>query len=166
MLSQSTLPSSFANSRSIQHLPIQFLWTRLALDLHSVVHVLPSAWSAVTYISCLSKSYSHSRVSSNSTSHLQSTSISSRVCSSFSTCLISLFTWASQPCVDGVKGESMWGRRGRWGVMHMEMLSRWAPWGHAGFFKDVTSVEGFCFRVLTLICWVLHLRGISVMESN
>lgn len=67
--------------------PCTFLRICLALGLHAVVHVLLLAWSAVAYIPCLSKSYSRSRLSSNSASHLQSILMSSRVCTSFSTCL-------------------------------------------------------------------------------
>ena len=67
--------------------PGTFLQIHFALDLWIVVHQLPSAWSAVTYIPCLSKLYSHSRLSSDSTSHLQTISVSSRACVSFSPCL-------------------------------------------------------------------------------
>lgn len=63
-----------------------FLGTRPELDLQAVCQELLSAWSAVTYILCLPKSYSHSKFSSNSTSHLQHISVSSRDCAFFSTC--------------------------------------------------------------------------------
>lgn len=168
-------PQYWANQHSQPHLltlqafiasPCTFLWTCLALDLHAVVRVLPSARSAVTYIPCLSKSCSHWRLSSNSTSHLQSIPISSRAYVSFSACLNYSIHPGSSHVLMGPREGAGW-RRQRWAcVMPMEMPSTWATWFHAGLSKDSTSVECFCSRVSTLICWVLASGRIPVTESN
>lgn len=136
-------------------------------DLHAVALMLPSAWSAVTYIPYLSKSYSHRRLRSNSTSHLQSIPISSRACDSFSTCLNDSIHPGTRHVLKGVGGEKVHSEGDKdGGVMQIEMLSMRVTWFRAGLLKDRISTECFHSRVLTLISRVLNLHRISVTESN